>query len=59
MAKKQKNHFFYESTKFKQWGTYIMVSSNIIMVKPAAKPIVPMLLCLPCCDDGISSSTTT
>ena len=35
------------------------LSSNIISIKPIAKPIVPMLLCLPFCDDGISSSTTT
>ena len=28
-------------------------------IKPSAKPMVPILLCLPFCDDGISSSTTT
>ena len=35
------------------------LSSNIMSMNPMAKPIVPMLLCLPFCDDGMSSSTTT
>ena len=30
-----------------------------VAANPDAKPIVPILLCLPCCDEGISSSTTT
>lgn len=37
-----------------------MVASNsIIRANPQANPIVPMLLCFPFCDDGISSSMTT
>ena len=34
-------------------------SSSIISAKPSAAPMVPMLLCVPDCDSGISSSTTT
>ena len=34
-------------------------SRTIISAKPMAKPIVPRLLCSPCCEAGINSSTTT
>ena len=34
-------------------------SSVIINTKPIANPMVPMLLCFPVCEEGISSSTTT
>lgn len=38
---------------------YNTASSVIISANPKAKPIVPILLCSPICDSGISSSTMT
>ena len=37
----------------------IFYQNTIIRANPMANPIVPRLLCLPDCDAGISSSTTT
>ena len=34
-------------------------SSTIIKANPTATPMVPILVCSPFCDSGISSSTTT
>ena len=34
-------------------------SKIIIITKPNATPIVPMLVCSPACESGINSSTTT
>ena len=44
---------------FAERNQFRTTSSIIISTKPIAKPIVPTLLCLPACDEGISSSTTT
>lgn len=46
-------------TSFLQKNYPKATSNTIIKAKPKASPIVPISVCLPYCDDGISSSVTT